>query len=281
MLKKFKIACIQNAITATKTQTLALVKDQIKEAAIQGSKVCILGECFNSYYVKAQLQNNAEDFGKTGERQTLDLISEISKQFGIMIIGSIPEKSGDKMYNTAFCFNNGQLLVTYRKTHLFDIDIPGKITYKESLTFSAGDNYKIVDTEYGKFGIGICYDIRFPELAQIMREKGCHFLVYPGSFNLTTGPLHWELLLKARAVDYQCYVAGVSSARYMGNDESIYKAWGHSTLLDPMAKVLATCEHDPSVIISEVDLDYLEQVRQQIPVSQQRRNDIYELICKK
>lgn len=119
-----------------------------------------------------------------------------------MIIGSIPEKSGDKMYNTAICFNNGQLLATYRKTHLFDIDIPGKITYKESLTFSAGNNYTIVETEYGKFGIGICYDIRFPELAQVMREKGCHFLVYPGSFNLTTGPLHWELLLKARAVDY-------------------------------------------------------------------------------
>jgi len=117
---------------------------------------------------------------------------------------------------------------------LFDIDVPGKITFKESDTLSPGDNLTIIDSPWGKIGVGICYDIRFPELAMLMREKGVGLMVYPGAFNTTTGPLHWELLQRARAVDNQVFVATASPAR---NPDSSYQAWGHSSLISPWGEV--------------------------------------------
>ena len=121
--------------------------------------------------------------------------------------------------------------------HLFDINIPGKITYYESETFNKGEKVCVFDTIYCKMGIGICYDLRFPELAMLMRQRGANFLIYPGSFNLTTGPLHWELLIRARSLDSQCYVCAVSAAQYK-DDPSIYQAYAHSTLVDPFGRVL-------------------------------------------
>ena len=105
--------------------------------------------------------------------------------------------------------------------HLFDINIPGKITYKESSTFTAGNQICVVDTEYCKIGIGICYDLRFSEQALLMAKEGAQVLIYPGSFNLTTGPLHYELLLRSRALDNLCYVIGACVARFTG-DPNIY-----------------------------------------------------------
>ena len=104
-------------------------------------------------------------------------------------------------------------MLSCRKTHLFDIDIPGKITFKESLTLTPGQGPTVVDTDAGRLGIGICYDMRFPELAQIYAQRGAQLIVYPGAFNTTTGPLHWELLQRARAVDNQLFVASCSPAR--------------------------------------------------------------------
>ena len=132
-----------------------------------------------------------------------------------------------------------------RKLHLFDIDIPGKITYKESDTFQPGDELCVFDTEFSKVGFAICYDLRFPELALLMRQRGAKVLIYPGSFNLTTGPMHWELLLRSRAVDTQCYTIGVSTAR--NKESTLYQAYGHSLAADPHGKVLTSCGEDPEI----------------------------------
>lgn len=120
--------------------------------------------------------------------------------------------------------------------HLFDIDIPGKITFRESDVLSPGNKITIVDLpEYGKIAVAICYDLRFPELAMVAARKGAFALIYPGAFNLVTGPLHWQLLARARAVDNELFVALCSPARDM---EAAYNAWGHSLVADPMAEVL-------------------------------------------
>jgi len=117
------------------------------------------------------------------------------------------------------------------------------------------------------------YDIRFPQLAMLMREQGCKMLIYPGAFNLTTGPAHWELLQRARAVDNQLFVATCSPAR---NPDSSYKAWGHSTLASPWGEVLATTEHGAAVLVSDaLDLQHCDRVRTQVPVSKQARTDLY------
>ncbi|KAJ4302274.1 Omega-amidase nit3 [Collariella sp. IMI 366227] len=159
-----------------------------------------------------------------------------------LIGGSIPElvTEGDEKktyYNTSLTFSpSGTLLGTHRKIHLFDISIPGKIHFRESDVLSPGNTLTILDLpEYGKLAVAICYDVRFPELATIAARKGCFALIYPGAFNLTTGPLHWCLLARARAVDNQCYVALCSPARDMSAG---YHAYGHSLVVDPMAGVL-------------------------------------------
>jgi len=161
--------------------------------------------------------------------------------------------------------------------HLFDIDIPGKITFRESDVLSPGNKVTIVDLpEYGKIGIAICYDIRFPELATIAARKGCFALFYPGAFNTTTGPLHWELLGRARAVDNQIYVALCSPAR---NVEG-YAAWGHSMMVDPMAKVMVEAGESEETVYAELDGAKIQETMKGIPISTQRRFDVYPDISK-
>jgi omega-amidase len=160
------------------------------------------------------------------------------------------------------------------RRHLFDIDIPGRITFRESDTLSAGDALSLFDTPWGRVGLGICYDVRFPQLAMLLRAAGASILIYPGAFNTTTGPAHWELLLRARAVDTQCFVAAVSPAR---NPDSAYQAWGHSTIVNPWAEVIATTDEKQSTVVAELDMARVAAVRAQIPVSAQARTDLYSL----
>ncbi|KAG6959446.1 hypothetical protein JG687_00008782 [Phytophthora cactorum] len=135
----------------------------------------------------------------------------------------------------------------------------------------------LFDTPYGKMGVGICYDIRFPELSMLMKKQGAKILLFPGAFNLTTGPAHWELLQRARAVDNQLYVAATSPAR---GPEGGYQAWGHSTVISPWGEVVATCGHGESIVYAEVDLEKVEEMRRNIPTTNQTRSDLYELVQK-
>jgi omega-amidase len=138
-----------------------------------------------------------------------------------LVAGSIPELDTEtkKLYNTSLIFSpTGSLLGKHRKVHLFDIDIPGKITFRESEVLSAGNELTLVDTPFGKIGVAICYDVRFPELAMIAARKGAFLLLYPGAFNMTTGPLHWELLARARAVDNQVCLLHTHAHMQVGAD---------------------------------------------------------------
>lgn len=136
---------------------------------------------------------------------TITTLQTAAKENNVFVIGgSIAEKEGDKIYNTCLVFSNeGKLLGKFRKLHLFDIDIPGRMTYKESDTFTPGDQVTLIEIEGITFGIGICYDIRFPELALIMRQSGADVLVYPSQFSMTTGEFHWDTLTRYRALDTQ------------------------------------------------------------------------------
>jgi len=161
--------------------------------------------------------------------------------------------------------------------HLFDIDIPKSashpgITFKESETLTGGSTTTHFETPFGKIGLAICYDVRFPELAIIAARQGCVAMIYPGAFNLTTGPLHWELLQRARAVDNQIFVAMCSPARDM---TAGYHAWGHSMIVDPMGKVLATTEETEAIVAADIDPEVLRAARSGIPVTVQRRFDVY------
>ena len=193
-----------------------------------------------------------------------------------LIGGSIPEfdTNTKKYYNTSLTFSpTGALLTTHRKVHLFDIDIPGKITFKESDVLSPGNKVSIIDLPpYGKIAIAICYDIRFPELATIAARKECFALFYPGAFNTTTGPLHWKLQGQARAMDNQVYVALCSPAR---DESASYHAWGHSLVCDPMAKVLVEAAEGEEIVYAVLNGEAIEETRKGIPIYGQRRYDVY------
>lgn len=152
-----------------------------------------------------------EYFGEYAEKipegPSSEALSNIAKENGIYLVGgSIPELSenGSLLYNTCTVWDPlGKLLGRHRKVHLFDIDIPGRITFQESKVLSPGSELTIIKTPMCNIGIGICYDLRFPEMAQWYRRKGCELLLYPGAFNMTTGPAHWKALQQGRAIDNQ------------------------------------------------------------------------------
>ncbi|KAF3446093.1 hypothetical protein FNV43_RR11272 [Rhamnella rubrinervis] len=274
----FKIGLCQLSVTADKERNIAHARKAIEEAAGKGAQLVLLPEIWNSPYSNDSFPVYAEDIDAGGDASpSTAMLSEVSRLLKITIVGgSIPERSGNQLYNTCCVFGtDGKLKAKHRKIHLFDIDIPGKITFIESKTLTAGQSPTIVDTDVGRIGIGICYDIRFQELAMIYAARGAHLLCYPGAFNMTTGPLHWELLQRARAADNQLYVATCSPARDAGAG---YVAWGHSTLVGPFGEVLATTEHEEAIIIAEIDYSLVELRRTNLPLQKQRRGDLYQLV---
>lgn len=277
--KPIKLACVQLASGADKAANLAHARDKVLEAAGAGANLVVLPECFNSPYGCDYFPSYAETLlpspPSREQSPSFHALSEMAAEAKVFLVGgSIPESHEGKYYNTSLTFGpDGALLARHRKVHLFDIDIPGKITFRESEVLSAGDKLTLVDLPgHGRIAVAICYDVRFPELATIAARRGAFALVYPGAFNLTTGPLHWRLLGQARAMDNQCYVALCSPARDLA---ATYHAWGHSLIVDPMAQVVVEAEEGEAIVYWELDGAKIEETRKNIPISSQRRFDVY------
>lgn len=212
---------------------------------------------------------------------SVHLLTCKAKEHGVFIIGgSVPEREGSSVYNTCVVVNpQGEIIGKHRKVHLFDINVPGRITFKESDSLTPGQSPTLVDTPWGCIGVGICYDIRFPEYAMLLRKKGAKILVYPGAFNMVTGPAHWELLQRARAVDNQLFVATCSPARDISNSGG-YVAWGHSTVVSPWGEILAKADENEAVVFAELEMSKADEMRENIPCWKQKRDDLYELNVK-
>ena len=273
-----KVALCQINVIDNKEANIKEAETYIKIARDKGTELAILPEMFNCPYENSKFRKYSEI---AEDSITLQHIQKLAKELKIYILaGSIPEKEinedgSESIYNTSFFYdNNGKLIGKHRKMHLFDIDVKGKIRFKESDTLTAGDDFTLVDTKWGKIGLGICYDIRFPELARILTQKGARILIYPGAFNLTTGPSHWETLFKARALDNQVYCIGVSPAL---NQKGEYNAFGHSIICDPWGDIVAEAKYDEKLITEILDLDLIDNVRKDIPVLANRRTDLYQI----
>lgn len=266
---------------ADKTVNLTHARSKVLEAAQAGARLIVLPECFNSPYGTQYFPKYAETLHPSPptkeQSPSFHALSAIAAEAKAYLVGgSIPElePSTKKFYNTSLVFSpSGALIGTHRKVHLFDIDIPGKIQFKESEVLSPGNQLTVIDLpEYGKIGLAICYDIRFPEAAMIAARKGAFLLLYPGAFNTTTGPLHWSLLGRARAVDNQSYVALCSPARDL---EATYQAYGHSLIADPSANILTEAEEKETIVYADLENDTIVNTRKGIPVYTQRRFDLY------
>lgn len=272
MKPKFKIAVCQIRTETDKAATMAKAERMIREAADNGAEVIVLPEMWNCPYSKEYFRRFADS--ENGE--TFEAMSRWAKESNVILIGgSIPEKCGDKLYNTCFVFDeNGQMIARHRKIHLFDVDIEGGIRFKESNNFAAGEDITVFDTKLGRMGVLICFDMRFPELVRAMAKRGAELVFCPAQFNMTTGPRHWELTIRARAMDNEIYYVGASAARYEGFD---YECWGHSTVAGPFGMVEATCDEKEQILYCDIDLNEVDSVRRQLPTFLHLREDIYEV----
>ena len=278
-MNSIKIALCQMNVVDNKEKNIEKAIQMIKESKKQGANLAVLPEMFNCPYENEKFIEYAEILESS---ITLKEIANIAKEENIHVLaGSIPElerddgKDTESIYNTAVFFDNtGKSLGKHRKMHLFDIDVKGEIYFKESDTLSSGNDFTIIETELASFGIGICYDIRFVELSRIMALNGAEILIFPGAFNLTTGPAHWELLFRSRALDNQVYAIGVAPA--LDKDAS-YNSYGHSIAVNPWGEVIEELDYNEELKIVEIDLDEIKRIREEIPVLKNRRTDLYEI----
>ena len=278
-MNSIKIALCQMNVVDNKDKNIEKAIQMIKESKKQGADLAVLPEMFNCPYENEKFIEYAE---RLEDSQTLMEIANTAKEENIHVLaGSVPELVKDdendieSIYNTAVFFdNNGKQLGKHRKMHLFDIDVKGKIYFKESDTLSAGNDFTIINTDLATIGIGICYDIRFVELSRIMALEGAEILIFPGAFNLTTGPAHWELLFRSRALDNQVYAIGVAPAL---DEDASYNSYGHSIAVNPWGEVIEELDYSEELKIVEIDLDEIKRVREEIPVLKNRRTDLYEI----
>lgn len=271
-----RIALCQMNVVDNKEENLNKASLMIAESVNENADFIVLPEMFNCPYSNDKFIEYCEE---ENDSPTLTRISALAREHKIYILaGSIPEKEGNNLFNTSYLFDkSGNIIAKHRKMHLFDIDVKDRITFKESDVLTAGNDFTIADTEFGKIGIGICYDIRFPELARIMVENGALILFYPGAFNMTTGPAHWELLFKSRALDNQVYCVGVAPAL---NEDASYHSFGHSIITNPWGDIIAEADTKEELIIGEIDLSEIKKIREELPLLKNKRRDLYEIIEK-
>lgn len=277
-MEKIKIAAIQMPTVADKMENVRTVKTYLEKIKDENPDFVILPEMFCCPYQTENFPIYAEKEGGPVWQQ----LSGYAKQYGIYLIGgSMPEKDAEgNVYNTSYIFDReGKQIGKHRKVHLFDIDVKGGQTFKESDTLTAGDSDTVFDTEFGKIGVMLCFDIRFPELSRMMVNDGAKVIFVPAAFNMTTGPAHWELSFRTRALDNQIYMVGCAPARDVSAG---YISWGHSIVTDPWGRVTDMLDEKKGILLAELDMDYEEQVREELPLLKSRRKDMYKLekLCK-
>ena len=272
-MQKIKIASLQMKVLEDKYDNIEKLAEMIADGAARGADIISLPEMWNCPY-------QAENFPVYAEPEKGDswlALSTIARKNSAYIVGgSVPELGEDgRVYNSCYVFDRcGKQIGKHRKVHLFDIYAHGEQVFRESDTLTGGDSFDVFETEWGRMAVNICFDIRFPESSRIPALEGARVIFNPASFNMTTGPAHWELAFRQRAVENQLFMVGTAAAR---DAESGYTGYGHSIITDPWGKVLLQMDEKEGAAITEIDLDYADEVRKKLPLLQARRTDVYDL----
>ena len=275
-MSNIRIACIQQKVWKDKYDNIEQLAEILGSGRTEGADFISLPEMWNCPYVTELFPEYAEpEKGDTW----LAMSTLARKNNAYLVGGSIPEVDSEgRVYNTCYVFDRGgNQIGKHRKAHLFDINVSGGQCFKESDTLSPGSEIGCFETEFGKIGLCVCYDFRFPETARLMAQDGAKVILVPAAFNMTTGPAHWELMFRQRAVESQCFVIGTAPAR---DKNSSYVSWGHSIAVDPWGTILTQMDEKEGVRVVTLDFDYLEKVRSELPLLRHRRTDLYELVRK-
>ncbi|MGZ8189852.1 MAG: carbon-nitrogen hydrolase family protein [Methylococcaceae bacterium] len=265
-----KCAAIQMASSPNISSNLITAEKLIAEAAKAGAKMVALPENFALMGDHEQDKIKVKEADGSGPIQ--DFLATVAKKYAVWVIGgTIPITGVDSNKVRAACliFNDqGDRVARYDKRHLFDVNVPGtNEVYRESDTIEAGTESFVIDTPFGKLGIAVCYDLRFPEFFRNMSRQGMEILVIPSAFTSETGAAHWELLLRARAVENLCYVIAPNQGGFHKNGR---KTFGHSMIIDPWGIVLDCYKTGSGFVSADIDLERLEKVRSSFPVLNHR-----------
>ena len=265
-----KIAQIQMHVSADKAENIRHACELVRSAG--DIDLAVLPEMFCCPYDNSCFRAYGEPAGGAAYQ----MLSRTARELGLWLVGgSLPELDDGRVYNTSFVFDpQGACVARHRKMHLFDIDVEGGQRFMESEVLSPGREVTTFDTPWGTMGLCICFDMRFQELCRLMALRGARVIFAPAAFNMTTGPAHWKILFRQRAVDQQCFTVGTSPAR---DKTASYVAWGHSIVCDPWSRVIRQCPSREAVAVTELDLSMVDSVRRQLPILSARREDVYRL----
>ena len=269
---RLRVACVQLNSGAVKEDNIEKAERLVARAAATGADVVVLPEKWNAIGSAETLRANAEPLAG-GE--SVEAMGGWARQHGITLVGgSITEiRDGrEKLSNTCPVFDpSGNLVAVYRKIHMFDVEVGGHV-YRESEAEEGGEATLVCEAEGWRVGLSVCYDLRFPELYRILALEGAELVTVPAAFTLYTGKDHWELLLRARAVENQCYVA---AANEWGVHEGGKASYGRSTIVDPWGVVLAQAADEDTVIAAEIERAHIERIRRELPSLANRRPAAY------
>ena len=262
-----RVAVCQLNSREDRAANLAVARDLLERAAAAGADLAVLPE-YVDYLGRSAGEPKPEPVG--GE--FADFFAQAARQLDMWVLaGSFHEASADpaRTHNTSLVFDRGgRLAAAYRKIHLYDVEIPGRVSYQESRTVAPGTETTVVDVDGVSVGLSICYDLRFPELYRRLAVAGAQVLVVPAAFMMHTGRDHWEVLLRARAIENQCYVL---AAGQIGDHEPGRTCFGRSMVIDPWGTVLAQAPDTVGVTVADLDLDRLATIRGELPSLANRR----------
>lgn len=262
-----KVAAIQMVSTPEIEENIVVARKLITEAAQKGAELVLLPEYWPSIgRTDAEKLKQAE---KPGDGPIQDFMSAISRELGIWLIGgtlSLSSPEENKVLNTTLVYDpSGKTVARYDKIHLFSF-ASGKEAYDESTYISAGNDVVSFDAPFGRVGLTVCYDLRFPELFRAFGE--CALIVVPAAFTYTTGKVHWEILLKARAIENQCYILAAAQG---GRHQTGRRTWGQTVLIDPWGEIKAELMEGEGVVLGEIDQNVLDNIREKLPALKHRR----------
>ncbi len=269
--REMTAAAIQMSSTPDKTENLEVAEALIREVANRGAEFVALPELWSCHGLDSAYRENAEPI----PGPTTEFLGGLARELGIYLLGgSILEGSpaSERLSNTSTFFTpDGGLSAIYRKIHLFDVKAPDR-EYLESAAIEPGDEVVVVKAGSSVVGLSVCYDVRFPELYRMLALRGAEILAVPAAFTLQTGKDHWELLLRARAVENQSFV--IAPAQW-GQKADGRRTYGRSMLIDPWGTILATCPDRDGFALATLDLEYLDRFREEFPSLANRRPESY------
>lgn len=271
-MQTIRSAAIQLNAGPDKKRNIKNAARLIKKAAQQGARLITLPELFNWRGVNKEIPCHSEPIpGPTSQ-----VMSELASTLNLFLLcGSIIESNpeGGNPFNTSFFINpHGKIIACYRKIHLFKIHRKGSSTIDETRIYSPGNQVRTARIPFCRVGLTICYDLRFPELYRRLVEAGAFIIFVPSCFTHETGKAHWEILLRARAIENQVYIIAPNQH---GKDPLLHRQFGHSMIVDPWGKVIAQSSDQESIIYADLDIKHLEKVREKLPALKHIRGDVF------